>query len=55
MTRRHLLETVSGKWDDDFVYVDTDSVTAGTSTTDIYDNGWYAMCFHTHSEHDPLA
>ena len=42
-TRRHLLDSssVDGYWNDDFVYVEKASVTVGTSTTDIYDDGWY--------------
>ena len=33
---------IDGYWYDDFVYVDTDSV-IDSSTTAIYDKGWYGM------------
>ena len=35
-------EVVDGYWDDDFVYVDKDTVT-NSGTSDVYDNGWYLI------------
>ena len=35
-------EVIDGYWEDDFEYVDKDTV-ANSGTSDVYDNGWYGL------------